>query len=127
MEPREVWAVFGAVFGAAQGEGVQVPAWLLHVAFPISSQVQPTVCDRQRQEEPVQVLQAEEVLQSWHEERRWVQGDISNLPAAVLGPVPLQSRVGSSSTGWRDDAAQIFFIAAESPICHFISISMRAW
>lgn len=53
----------------------------------------------------MQVLQAEEVLQSWHEERRWVQGDISNLPAAVLGPVPPQSRVGSSSssTGWRDD------------------------
>lgn len=52
----------------------------------------------------MQVLQAEEMLQSWHEERRWVQRDISSLPDAVLGPVPLQSMVGSSSsTGWRDD------------------------
>lgn len=117
------------MFGAAQGEGVADARLVASCCISISSQVQPTVCDRQRQEEPVQVLQAEEVLQSWHEERRWVQRDFSNLPAALLGPVPLQSVVGSSSTGWRDDDSchrEIFFVASERPICHFISISMRA-
>lgn len=118
------------MFGALRVRGLQMPGWLLHVVFPISSQVQPTVCDRQRQEEPVQVLQAEEVLQSWHEERRWVQRDFSNLPAALLGPVPLQSVVGSSSTGWRDDDSvsqrDIFLLQLRAPICHFISVSMRA-
>lgn len=96
----------GLYLGLLRVRGSQMPGWLLHVVFPISSQVQPTMCDRQRQEEPVQVLQAEEVLQSWHEERRWVQRDFSNLPAVLLGPVPLHNTVGSSSsssTGWRVD------------------------
>lgn len=39
--------------------------------FPTWLQVQQTVHRGQRQEESVQILQTEEVLQSWHEERRY--------------------------------------------------------
>lgn len=90
----------GLHLGLLRVRAVQMPGWLLHVVFPISSQVQPTVCDRQRQEEPVPVLQAEEVLQSWHEERRWVQRDISNVPAAVSGPVPIAEHGGEQQQRW---------------------------
>lgn len=39
--------------------------------FPTWLQVQQTVHRGQRQEESMQILQTEEMLQSWHEERRY--------------------------------------------------------